>query len=93
MNDTHLQQHAKEEISGIPTFFAEDPRLSLSSRLDENQLNPSVDQQFRKLNFHGRTSTISAVEKSFNDEEHIYVSIFSPSIWMDFKTIAIFIVD
>jgi hypothetical protein len=82
MNDTHPPQHAKEEISGTPTFFAEDPRLSLSSRFDENQLNPSLDQQFNKLNFHGRNSTtISADEKSFKDdsEEHIYVSIFPPS--------------
>ena len=80
MNDTHPQQHAKEEISGIPTFFAEDPRLSLSSRFDETQLNTSLDQQFNKLNFNGRSSTISAEEKSFKEEdsEHIYVSIFSP---------------
>ena len=76
MNDTHPQQHSKEEI-GIPTFFAEDPRLGLS--FDDTQLNPSLDQQCNKLNFHGRNSTISAEEKSFKDEdsEHIYVSIFS----------------
>ena len=80
MNDTHPQQHAKEEISGIPTLLAEDPTLSLSSRFDENQLNPRLDQQFNKLNFNGRNSTISAEEKSFKEEdsEHIYVSIFSP---------------
>ena len=81
MNDAHPQQHAKEEISDIPTFFAEDPRLSLSSRFDENQLNLSLEQQFSKLNFNGHNSTISEVEKSFKDEEHIYVSIFSPSMW------------
>lgn len=72
MNGTQPQQHSKdsEEISGLPTFFA------------ENQLDPNLDQQFSNLNFHanGRNSTISAVEKSFKDEEHIYVSIFSPSI-------------
>ena len=80
MNDTHPQQHAKEEISGIPTFFAGDPRLGLSSGFDETQLNPSLDQQCNKLNFHDRNSTISAEEKSFKDEdlEHIYVSMFCP---------------
>ena len=61
MND---QQHTKEEISGTPTFFA------------ENQLDPSPDQQFSQLNYNGRVSA-DAVEKSFKDEEHIYVSIFS----------------
>ena len=86
MNDTHPQQHAKEEISGIPTFFAEDPRLSLSSRFDETQLNTSLDQQFNKLNFNGRSSTIGAEEKSFKEEdsEHIYVSIFSP-LYLDLQ--------
>lgn len=92
MNDTHPQQHAKEEISGAPTFFAEDmafktqeivrepsswdPRVSLSSKFGENQLDPSLDQQFNELKFQDRNSTISAVEKSFKDEEFIYVSIF-----------------
>jgi hypothetical protein len=80
MKDTHPQQHAKEEISGTPTSVA------------ENQLDPSLDQQSSKLNFHGRNSTINAKEISFKDEEHIYVSIFSPSIWIS-KTIAICIID
>ena len=80
MNDTYSQQSEQAEISGTPTFFA------------ENQLDPSLDQQFNKLNFDGRNSTISAVEKSFKDEEHIYVSIFSPSIWIS-KTIAVYIID
>ena len=86
MNDTHPQQHAKEELSSIPTFLAEDPRLSLSSRFDETQLNTSLDQQFNKLNFNGRNSTISAEEKSFKEEdsEHIYVSIFSP-LYLDLQ--------
>ena len=77
MNDTHPQKQAKKGISDAPTFFSEDPRLSLSSKLDENQLDPNLDQQFSKLDYHGRNSMISAAEKSFKDEEHIYVSIFS----------------
>lgn len=87
MNDTHPQQHAnvaKEEISDTPTLFAEDPRLSLPSRFDEDQLDPSLDrldQQLSKLNFHGRNS---AVEKSFKDEEYIYVSMFSP-LYLDLQ--------
>jgi hypothetical protein len=84
MNDTHPQQHSKEEISGLPTLFA------------ENQLDPNLDQQLSNLNFHAsdRNSTISAVEKSFKDEERIYVSVFSSSlsIWIS-KTIAICILD
>ena len=70
MNDTQPQQHSKEEISGISTVIA------------ENQLDSSLDQQISKLNYHGRNRTIDAVEKSFKDEEHIYVSIFSSSIWI-----------
>jgi hypothetical protein len=71
MDDTHPKQHTKEEKSGAPTFFA------------ENQLDPSldlVDQQFSKLNFHRRNSAISEVEKSFKDEEHIYVCVISASV-------------
>ena len=68
MNDTHSQQHAKEEISDTPTFFA------------ENQLDPSPDQQLTQLNYHGRIST---VEKSFKDEEHIYVSTIFSFLYLD----------
>ena len=89
MNDPHPQQHAKEEISAIPRLFALkslehdkepdwDPRVSWSSRPDEDQLDPSLDGQLRKLKFHGHDTTISVIEKSFKDEEYIYVSNFPP---------------
>ena len=90
MNDTHPQQHAKEEIAGIPTFFTEDVAIKTLENVREPSLNPSLDQQFSKLNYH-RNSTISAAEKSFKDEELIYVGIFFPSIWIS-KTIAISII-
>ena len=85
MNDAHPQQHTKEEISRTPTVFAEDvaikplenvrepswdPSVSSSSKYDENQLDPNLDQQF------------TSVEKSFKNEEYIYVSIFSLPIWI-----------
>ena len=75
MNDTHPQQNAKEEIPDTSKFF------------DENQLDQSFDQQFSKLNFHRRNSTISAAEKSFKDEEYIYVCIFP--LYLELETIAI----
>jgi hypothetical protein len=79
MNDAHPQRHTEEEISTMPTLFAVnslgndrdsswDPKVSLSS--GPNQ--PSLDQQLSKHN-----TTISAIEKSFKDEEYIYVSISS----------------
>ena len=86
MNDTHPKQHTKEEKSGAPTFLAED------------QLDPSLDlveQQFSKLKFHRRNSAISAVEKSFKDEDHhdtIYVCVIFPSVRIS-QTIVIFIID
>lgn len=82
MDDTHPQQHAKEEVSGTPTFFAEDVVIKTLEKAREPSLDPSLDQQFSKLDYH-RNSTISAAEKSFKDEELIYVSIFPPpSIWI-----------
>ena len=81
--------HAKEEISSIPMFFAEgviipkslvnvwepslDPRVDLSSRTEKNQ---SFGRQFSKLMLHCHDTAISAMEKSFKDEEPIYVSLF-----------------
>jgi hypothetical protein len=91
MNDPHSQQHAREEISTIPTLFAVkspendqepswDPKVTSSSRPDEDQLDLSLDEQFSKLKYHGHDTTISGIEKSFKDEEYIYVSIFFPSM-------------
>ncbi|KAF8799275.1 MFS polyamine transporter [Phlegmacium glaucopus] len=83
----HPKPHAKAEISATPTLFAEaivakslenirepnlGPRVSLSSRPDENQLNQSLGRQSSKLNFHGH-DTIIATEKLFDDEEPIYI--------------------
>ncbi|KAF8803716.1 MFS polyamine transporter [Phlegmacium glaucopus] len=78
----HPKPHAEAEISATPTLFAEgivaklniqepslDPRVSLSSRPDENQ---SLGRQSSKLDFHGHDTTI-ATEKSFKDEELIYI--------------------
>ena len=92
MNDAHPQQHAKEEITATPTLFAAksfendrkaswDPKVSLSSRPDEDQSDPGLERQFNRLDFHGHNTIMSAIEKSFKDEEYISVSIFSPSVW------------
>lgn len=80
MNDPHPQQHAKGEIS--PRLFAVrsleddkepgwDPRVRLSSRPDEDQLDPRFDGALSRLKFHGHDT--SAIEKSFKQEEYIYV--------------------
>ena len=90
MNDTQYLRHVKEEeISATPTLCAEglvtrspenvqgaclDPRVSLSSKPEESQLGQDSGLHCSTPDFHGH-NTIIAIEKSFKDEEYIYVSI------------------
>ncbi|KAF8797481.1 hypothetical protein BYT27DRAFT_7204489 [Phlegmacium glaucopus] len=82
----HPKPHAKAEIYATPTLFAEaivakspenirepslDSKVGLS-RPDENHLDRNLGRQSSTLNFHGH-DTIISTEKSFKDEEPIYI--------------------
>lgn len=87
MNDTQSLRYAKEETS--TTLCADDvvvksldniggpcldPRISLSSKADKNESDQDLRGQLNELSFHDRNS-----EKSFKNDEYIYVSIIFSS--------------